>query len=331
MHAESVARRRARRRVVTGFAGLLALGASPLRALDARSSVTLIVPSRAGASADRLGRIVAEDLSKVLATPVRVQNIVGDSGVAGTNAIAASARDGTVLGLAISSAIIGGRLLSPNAKFSPIDDFHWFSVLGTFPNAMVVSAGSPYRNIEEWLAAARETPLAWVYASVGAGSAGHLAGAWLRLEQGARLVHRPVDSNEERYRLLAEGKINVLFEGLPNAVVQSLAPRNRILAVTSDARLPALPAVPSFGELWGQSFVVWIALVAPRGLDNAAYIRIASALGVLLSDPQHAERLRAEGLTFMGLSGRGTIAFLESEFLRNAKLIATLSEEGQRK
>jgi len=331
MHAESVAHRRARRRVVAGFAGLLVLGARPLRALDAAPSVTLIVPSRSGASADRLGRIVAEGLSKVLATPVKVQNIVGDSGVAGTNAIAAGAKDGTVLGLAISSAIIGGRLLSPNAKFSPVDDFHWFSVICTFPGAMVVSAESPYRNIEDWLAAARETPRPWVYASLGAGSAGHLAGAWLRLEQGARLVHRPVDSNEERYRLLAEGKIDVLFEGVPNAKVKSLAPRYRILAVTSAARVPALPAVPAFGELWGQSFVVWIALVAPRGLDQAAHIRIASALGVLLSDPQHAERLRAEGLTFMGSSGRGTIAFLESEFLRNAKLIATLTEEGQRK
>ena len=71
--------------------------------------------------------------------------------------------------------------------------------------------------------------------------------------------------------------------------------------------------------------------VVARGLDHAAHIRIASALGVLLSDPHHVERLRVEGLTFMGLSGRGTIAFLESEFLRNAKLIATLTEEGQRK
>jgi tripartite-type tricarboxylate transporter receptor subunit TctC len=327
MRAEG-ARQRVRRRVVAGFAGLLALGVCGVRAL---APVTLIVPSRAGASTDRFGRVVAEGLSKILEAPVTVENIAGDGGVVGTNAIASAAKDGTVLGLAVSSAIIGGKLLSPNAKFSPVDDFQWFSILGTFPDAMVVSNASPYRNLEDWLAAARVTPQPWTYASLGTGSAGHLAGAYLRLEQGARLVHRPVDSSEERYRLLAEGKIDALFQGAPNAMAQGVGSRYRTIAVTSAARLPALPAVPSFGELWGQSFVVWIALVAPQGLDDAASIRLASAVGVLVSDPRHADKLRAAGLAFMGLSGRSTIAFLESEFLRNAKLIATLNDEGQQK
>ena len=174
---------------------------------------------------------------------------------------------------------------------------------------MVVSARSPYQNIESWLAAARETPLPWVYASLGSGSAGHLAGAYLRLEQGARLVHHAVDSNEERYALLAEGKINVLFEGGPNVVMQGPRPRYRILAVTSSTRLASLPAVPSFGELWGRSFVVWIALVTPKGIDDAAYHRLPPQSDVLVSDPRHADKLRAAGLTFMGLSGRGALAF----------------------
>ena len=325
------ARQRVRRRVVASLAGLLVLGVRRVRALDANSAVTLIVPSRAGTSADRLGRVAAYGLSRILASPVSVENVVGDSGVAGTNAIAAAAKDGAVMGLAISSAIIGGRLLSPNAKFSPVDDFTWLSILGTFPNAMVVAARSPYRNIEAWMAAARETPQPWVYASLGSGSAGHLAGAYLRLEQGARLVHRAVDSNEERYALLADGKIDVLFEGAPNVLTKGSQSRFRTLAVTSNARIPGLPDVPCFGELWGRSFVVWIGLVAPRELDNTAYTRLASAVGVLVSDPQHADNLRAAGLTFMGLGARASIAFLESEFLRDAKLIAALSEEGQRK
>lgn len=326
------AHQRIRRRVVAGTGGLLTLAMCGVRAQGAKTSPTLIVPLGPGSSADRLGRIVAEGLSDILETPVKVENIGGDAGVVGTNAIAAAAPDGSVLGVAVSSAIIGGRLLSRSAKFSPLDDFQWLTILGTFPNAMVISARSPYRNISDWLAAAREAPLPWVYASLGSGSAGHLAGAYLRLEQGARLIHRAVDSNEERYALLADGKIQVLFEGGPNAVNQSRrSPRYRVLAVTSAAREPSLPSVPSFGELWGQSFDVWIALVAPKGLDNLTYHRLASAVGVLVSEPKYADRLRAAGLTFMGLSGRGTIAFLETEFLRNAKLIAALNEEGQRK
>ena len=330
MRAESTAHRRGRRRWLAGIGGLIALRFARVGAQDSKGPITLIVPAPAGVSADRLGRVVADGLSAILEVPVQVDNLSGDGGVTGTNAIAASARDGTVLGLAISSAIIGGRLLSRAAKFSPIDDFQWLTVLGSFPNAMVVAANSPHSSIASWLDAARETPVPWVYASVGTGSAGHLAGAYLRLEQRARLVHRTVESNEERYALLAEGKIAALFEGIPNAVIQSRRLGHQIIAVTSGTRVGALPGVPSFGELWQRSFVVWLGLIAPKGLDNAAYVRLAAAIGVLVTDPRYADAMRAAGLMFMGLSGRAAIGYVESAFVRDAKLIATLNDEGQR-
>jgi tripartite-type tricarboxylate transporter receptor subunit TctC len=106
---------------------------------------------------------------------------------------------------------------------------------------------------------------------------------------------------------------------------------HRILAVTSGARVPAIPDVPSFGELWQQSFMVWIGLVLPKGVTPSAYVRTASAVSVLLSEPRHADSMRAAGLTFMGLSGSGTRVYVEAEFLRNAKLIAKLNDEGLRR
>jgi tripartite-type tricarboxylate transporter receptor subunit TctC len=241
-----------------------------------------------------------------------------------------AATDGSVLGVAISSAIIGGKLLSRSAKFGPVDDFQWLAILGTFPNALVISAKSRYPNLASWLAASREAPSPWVYASIGTGSAGHLAGAYLRLEQGARLVHRSVESVAERYALLAEGKIDALFDGAPNAAVQAPQAGLRIVAVTSANRVADLLSVPSFGELWGRSFLVWIGLVAPKGLDDGSFARFATAIGVLLGEPRYAQSLRAAGLTVTGLTGRATISFLEAEFLRDAKLIAFLNEEGQR-
>jgi len=330
MRAGSTAQQHKRRLLLAGIAGLATLRTARAAAPDSKGVVTFIVPAPLGVSADRLGRVVADALSTILEVPVHVENVAGDGGVTGTNAIAAGARDGTLLGLAVSSAIVGGRLLSRAAKFSPIDDFQWLAILGSFPNAMVVAANSPHQTIEAWLGAAREAPVPWVYASVGTGSAGHLAGAYLRLEQRARLVHRAVESNEERYALLVEGKVAALFEGVPNATVQAPRLGHRIIAVTSNARIGTLPSVPSFGELWQRSFVVWLGLVAPKGLDNAAYVRFAAAVGVLVAEPRYADAMRAAGLTFTGLSGRASVAYVESEFLRNAKLIATLNEEGQR-
>jgi tripartite-type tricarboxylate transporter receptor subunit TctC len=232
-----------RRRVLAGLASLLLIPSSRAQFAGSTAGVTLIVPAPAGVSGDQLARIIAEALSRILEIPVRVENVGGDSGVIGTNAIANSARDGTVLGLGMSSAMIGGRLLSRNAKFNPIDDFQWFTIFGTYPAAMVVAANAPQRDIAAWLAGAREAPQA---ASIGTGSAGHLAGGFLRMAQGARLVHRSVESPDERYALLAEGKIAVLFDDLPNARIQAPRSGHRIIAVTSAVRAPLLADVPSF-------------------------------------------------------------------------------------
>ncbi len=321
------------RRAFLSVAGLAAL--RPCWAADdpagpARGA-RLIVPAPSGGSADRVGRIVAEMLAGILEAPVEVQDIPGDSGVTGMNAVAAAPRDGSVLGLANSTAIIGGKLLSRGARFNPIEDFEWLAILGTYPNAMIVSKRVPARTIDEWLQFARQASPALAYISAGTGSAGHLAGAYLRAEKGAHLTHNTLNNLDDGYKLLDEGFVDVLFDGVPNAL--SEVPRHdaRIVAVTSARRVPGLPDVPCFGELWQRPFEVFIAIVTPRPLARDAYTRLAAAVGVLLVEPAFVARLRAAGLEFLGLSGNGTRAYVEGEFLRNAKLIANLNDEGVRK
>src|SRR5437899_4534788 len=140
MPADSTDHHRVRRRILIGLASFFLIPSSRAQPAGSTAPITLIVPAPAG---DVLGSIIAEALSRILETRVRVENVGGDGGVTGTNAIAAGARDGTILGLGTSSAMIGGRLLSRNAKFNPIDDFQWFTILGTYPSAMVVAATAP--------------------------------------------------------------------------------------------------------------------------------------------------------------------------------------------
>jgi tripartite-type tricarboxylate transporter receptor subunit TctC len=122
-----------------------------------------------------------------------------------------------------------------------------------------------------------------------------------------------------------------VFDGVPNALAEAPSRGQRILAVTSQRRVESLPDVPSFGELWQRSFEIFVGLVAPKALTQTAHARLAPAVGVLLFEPVHAANLRAAGLTFAGMSGRDIRGYLDSEFLRNAKLIATLNDEGLRK
>lgn len=296
----------------------------------AASPIRLIVPAPAGGSSDRIARIIADALAGILEVPVDVDNIPGNAGVTGTNAIAGGATDGSLLGVVANTAIVGGRLLSRSARFNPGEDFEWLAILGSYPNAMVVSARSGQRTLDGWLAEARRAGAPLTYGSFGTGSAGHLAGAYLRFEKGARLAHRTLTAPADGYAQLADGSLDVLFDGVPNALVEAPRSGNPIVAVTSERRVDSLPGVPAFGELWQESFVVWLGLVAPKGLAAAAYLRLAPAIGVLLSEPRHAAEMRAAGLTYMGLSGRGTTAFVDREFLRIARLIARLNDEGVR-
>ena len=318
-----------RRQFLSLLAGAIACRAAAAEDVPA-GHIKLIVPAPPGVSADRIARTVAAALAEILQTTVDIENIPGDGGVTGINAIAAAPGDGSVLAIAPSTPIIAGKLLSRSARFSPIDDFDWLAILGTYPNAMMVSARSPAHTIDEWLEVARKASPPLVYVSGGTGSAGHLAGAFLRTEKGARLTHNAIDNMDDGYKLLDEGFVDVLFDGVPNAVTEAPPRGQRILAVTSQKRVETLPDVPSFGELWQRWFEIFVGLVAPKTLSQPAYSRLAPAVGVLLYEPVHAAKLRAAGMTFVGLSGREMRSYLDSEFLRNAKLIATLNDEGRR-
>lgn len=301
-------------------------------AQPAGDTITFIVPNAPGGSADRVSRVAADSLAEILATKVVVSNVPGSGGATGTAAIASQKADGKTLGLGVSTSMIGVQLLSPTATYNPIKDFEWLAVLGTYPNAMVVSGKRPERSLDELLATARTPTTPLRYASFSVGSAGHLAGSYLRLEQRANLEHQVFERPEDGYAMLASGQLDVLFDGVPNAAEAAPSGGHRIVAVTSSTRIPSLPDIPAFGERWpGESFVVWVGVVAPYGLPPDVYSRLAAAVGVLVLNPRHAEALRATGLTYAGLSGARAKAYVEDEIIRTARLIGRMRGEISRR
>lgn len=316
---------RIRRLTVVGLGALVA--GVPARGQPGER-MKFIIPNAAGGSADRIGRTAARALAKILETSIDVVNIPGGGGVPGTTAIAASNPDGLTLGLAVSQPMIARQLLSSTVKYNPTQDFEWLAILGTYPNALLIDGRRPERTLVQWLAFARSSEKPLVVGTFGVGTSGHLATGFLRLDHRANLEHRVVETTEEGYALLAGGQIDVLFDGVPNAIASASKAGHRILAVTSLRRDPALPDVVAFGEYWPNStFGVWLGIVAPSGLNPIAYTRLTAAIGVLLLDPQHAADLRLAGMTFLGLAGSAADAYVEADIVRSAKLIARLSVE----
>ncbi len=264
-------------------------------------------------------------------TPVTLAYVVGNAGIDGTNAIAAAAADGRTLGIAVSTAIVAGKLLTRSARYDPLRDFDWLAIFGTYPNAMLIPVDSPARTMAEWLAFARRAPTPLHCGTFGRGSAGHLAMGFLRKEEGANIEHVQVQSMDASYARLDDGTLDALFDGVPNVVTSIASGRYRALAVTSAQRTTALPDIPAFGEIWkGRSFEAWIGMIAPKGLPVPVYSELAAQLGVLCNEAQYVERFRPTGLRFVGLTGKAAREFIEADFIRTARLVAEYSIESDR-
>ncbi|HEY5364829.1 MAG TPA: tripartite tricarboxylate transporter substrate binding protein [Casimicrobiaceae bacterium] len=289
-------------------------------------AITLIVPSDESGAAARIAGIVADALTRAAHAPVRVKYIPGVAGVTGTNAIAAAAPDGMTLGLALSTPMIGAKLLSRAARYNPLDDFDWLALFGTYGNALVVRADNPAKSFAGWLASARASPNALRYGTGGIASAAHIAGEYLHVDQHANLVHVPFEAASQEYAALASDDIDALIDALPSARVAADARQFRVLAVTSSARDSALPGVPAFAEMWpGRQFEMWAGIVAPAHLPAAAHAQVAAAVTAMLADAGFARRLTDAGLTWRGLSAADTGVFIRDDIVRMARQIGDMA------
>jgi tripartite-type tricarboxylate transporter receptor subunit TctC len=290
--------------------------------------ITLVVPYAQGGTADRIGRLTATKLALLLRQTVNVLNIVGGSGVTGTDFMAAAPPNGSTIGLAVSTPIVAATLLRRQKAYDVFRDFDWISVIGTYANAMVVPASAP-STLDAWLRAARMSPAPVRYGTAGVGSSGHFAGEFLRFEQQANLLHVPFDIMSDAYAELDAGQVAAIFDGVPNAAANVSANR-RLLAVTSERRQVSLPDVPAFGETWAeQNFVVWSGIVVPPRLPAQMRERLRKAMAEVHADPSYVARLRELGVEVVGLQGRQALLYVEDDFIRQARLIARIRTDSR--
>jgi tripartite-type tricarboxylate transporter receptor subunit TctC len=163
------------------FAGVaLALSAGAVSAQSwPTKPVRVIVPFAPGGPADQLGRLAAQIITDSLGQPGVVENKVGAAGNIGVDLIAKAAADGYTLGLVPVGNVVVNPALFPNLPYAA-KELTPVSMLATVENVLVVHAGVTATNLRELLALARQKPEGLSFASPGAGSQAHLAGAHQR-------------------------------------------------------------------------------------------------------------------------------------------------------
>ncbi|MGX6571102.1 tripartite tricarboxylate transporter substrate binding protein [Cupriavidus necator] len=248
--------------------------------------IRLVVPYAAGGGPDIQTRKLAELLARELGQPVVVENKVGAGGILAAEFVAQQPADGYTLMLGASTHVTQ-KLLQPGAKFDPMAFTHIIRV-GVSPAVLVVSAGSPYQNVADLVAAARRAPGTLNYASGGIGSAAHVSGAAFASAAGIDVVHVPYKGSVEIVPSLIKGDTQFGFPVAATAIPQIASGKVRALAVTSASRAAVLPQVPTLNEALGRKDLdldAWSGIWAPPHLPAPIVARLHAAVMQALGDP----------------------------------------------
>ncbi len=259
--------------------------------------VRIIVPFAAGGPADILARLLAENFAGRLGQPVVVENRGGAGGIIGAQA-AAQANDAHTLFFGSVSMTVVPHLQAQPVGYDLTRDFAPLGLVASAPFVLAVAANSPLRDVAGLVAAARARPGALAAGNSGRGTLSHLALELFNERAGVQI--EPVSYRGEGVLLpdLINGTVATAFISLSSALPQLREGRLRALASVGEARLEALPEVPTLAEQGIAAVEVdgWQALFATPTVPEAARDRVAALLAEALADPAIAARIRGFGL-----------------------------------
>jgi tripartite-type tricarboxylate transporter receptor subunit TctC len=287
----------ARSAMLFGVPLAAAIAPTNARADYPERQITMIACFPAGGGTDIAARLINTQLGEALGKPVIVENRGGAGGSIGTAAVARAAPDGYTL-LVCSSAFVVNPSLYANVTYDPFKDFVPIMVLGASPNAFVVPAQSPIKSMNELLAKAKANPGKLNWTSPGAGTTPYLAGEVLKLRTGVDMVHIPFAGAGPATTAVVAGQVDLYTANIGSLMGHIDGGKMRPVAVTSKARWPDLPDVPSLEELGIKDAVsdTFQAVYAPGGTPQPIIDRLAKEIAAILARPDVREKFAKAGL-----------------------------------
>jgi tripartite-type tricarboxylate transporter receptor subunit TctC len=284
------------------------------------------------AKPDALARALTPHLSASLgqlgqppALVVVVENRAGAAGRVGAEAIA-RATDGHSFGIGNNSSIATAKAMVPSLAYDPLHDLRPVALLVRTPQVLVVSGSTSVATIAAFTEAARRRPGGLSYASIGSGSASHLAMEEFALGAGIQFVHVPYGGFPQAVLDLLAGRIDAMFCPVAAVLPQVAEGRLRSVAVTAETRAAQLPGVPTLVEAGVSNAVSfgWNGLFAPQATPPASIARMAEACRVALADPATRATLERADFDVSWMGPDAFVAFIAAEVERWGGLIQRL-------
>jgi len=273
------------------IAALLALLACTAQAQDYPTKpVTMIVAFPPGGVAELVGRPLAASMEKTLGQPVIILNRPGAGGAVGTTVAAKAAPDGYTILMTLSSISIFPVSDPLEGKPAPyqISDFMPIALVTADPTVLVVRADSPYKTVQDFVAAAKANPGKINYSSSGVYGTLHVAMEMFAGAAGIELFHIPYQGGGPAVTALLGGQVQALASGPAAAVGQIKGGKMRALAGWGAKRLALMPELPTFKELGYKDveFYIWSGVVAPAAIPPYVQHKLRAAVRAAAADPQ---------------------------------------------
>jgi tripartite-type tricarboxylate transporter receptor subunit TctC len=286
--------------------------------------IKLIVPFPPGGTSDVMGRMVNDELGKILKQPVLVENVGGAGGVVGTERASKAPADGyTIIQTGVGqNAVAHG--LDPNLKYNSNTDFIHLTQVHTGPNVLLVHPSLPFKTLKDLVDFAKANPGKLDYGYTHA-SSGHMAMELFKQTAGIFLTGIPYRGGGPMMTDLLGGTIKIMFINQDVAFQHVKAGKLRPLAVTTVKRNPLYPDVPSIAESGYKGFesLSWSGLSIQKGTPPAVVEKLEAAMVQVMNSPAIRQRLESQGFVVPTLGSKAYTAFVANEIPRWTKVIKT--------
>jgi tripartite-type tricarboxylate transporter receptor subunit TctC len=288
------------RRKLLALAGALAAGLScGMAAAQGFPSkpITIVVPNPPGGLVDGSARLLGEPLARVLGQSVVIENKGGGSGNVAYGQVARAAPDGYTLLSSYSAYHVGNPSLWPKLPWAQ-KDLAPVALITAATNVIAVHPSVKASNLKDFLAFVKTNPGRLSYASQGNGSLSHVGTEMLKMQTGISMVHIPYRGSGSAISDVLSGQVQVFMTTPPSVMQHIQAGKLKGLAVTSKARHPGLPQVPTTAEagLKGFELEAWVGIFAPAGTPPDVVNKLSAAIKQALELPETRTRAAAAGI-----------------------------------
>lgn len=283
---------------------LLAAIALPVTAQDYPAKpIHVVIPFPPGGATDTITRRIGERLTQKWGQAVIVENKPGANTVIGTEAVKRADADGYTLLMTSPAGLVQLPPLMPNLPYDPERDFMPLTQIAEVPTALVVPIQLPVKSVKELAGYLKAHPGKTAYGSLGLGSTLHIYGEAFRRQVGADTVHVPYKGDAPAMTDLFGGRIQYLFNNPVSAIGAAKGGKVRILAVTGEHRLPAIPDVPTMREAGFAGFEVvgWFAFFMRAETPRPIAEKLNAALSEIIRSPDMSDFLRERGTLPTGI------------------------------